>query len=363
MAKVKGEKRGSTQAPADDAAEDVNGRAKSGRKVKRRGMQEAEPSTEEGKGEASSQDDAKSRKVKRRRTQEPEVEPTGGQGDDETLADDVANMLRELSADAVAIGEKWVGADEAALAKGKKKSRASSEPAQFVLADDAEPESKGKKKRGVDGSPAGSKSAAGPKKGEGASQPAGAKPPKAAKAEAPKPAKVEPADAAKAPKAATPENLEKRDRHERMVFLGNLPWTVSEETLRKNFEKFGKIEWFSFHLNERGQPAGTASIRYATKAEAEKVLLLDGLDYNGRPLMVKRRGPRQRGGQKTRAMLGRIESAWEKHDEAVEKKKQLKESAAAEEQGEEDAGRPEGEPAAAEGRRKRKVKKADKATT
>lgn len=87
------------------------------------------------------------------------------------------------------------------------------------------------------------------------------------------------------------------------VWLGDLPWSTSEAVVRKDFGKFGEIEKLQFHLDKAGRPLGTAHLSYKDPAAAQKVLCLDGIDYKGRVIKVKRRSPRRRGGKRTRAGL------------------------------------------------------------
>jgi len=84
------------------------------------------------------------------------------------------------------------------------------------------------------------------------------------------------------------------------VFLSGLPFSVDEATLRADFEKFGEISRLYFH-RDAGKPLGTASIFYKTQDMADKVMLLDGIEYKGRTIKVKRRPPRQAAGTRTKA--------------------------------------------------------------
>eukprot|EP00435_Cladocopium_sp_Y103_P040015 s116_g10.t2 len=86
------------------------------------------------------------------------------------------------------------------------------------------------------------------------------------------------------------------------IYLSQLPFSVTEEVLRKDFEKFGEVSRFFFHRsldawawmgNASNKPAGTACLFYKDPAVADKVLLLDGIDYKGRAIRVRRRQPRK----------------------------------------------------------------------
>lgn len=82
-------------------------------------------------------------------------------------------------------------------------------------------------------------------------------------------------------------------RNDGQIYLSQLPFSVSEEVLRKDFEKFGEVTRFFFHRNASNKPAGTACLFYKDPAVADKVLLLDGIDYKGRAIRVRRRQPRK----------------------------------------------------------------------
>ena len=72
-----------------------------------------------------------------------------------------------------------------------------------------------------------------------------------------------------------PENLvENQNDYEKTIFIGNLPWVVNEEDLRKHFEDSGKI------LNVRviRDPRtfigkGFAYVMFSTKDEMKKAIL------------------------------------------------------------------------------------------
>merc|ERR1712176_1206635 len=100
---------------------------------------------------------------------------------------------------------------------------------------------------------------------------------------------------------------DKKHVEDSKVFVGGLPWSVDEETVRSDFAKFGNISRFNFRRDKEGRPVGEARIFYDTQETVEKVLLLDGIEYKGRAIKVKRRSPRRRSGKKTRAALSRMQ--------------------------------------------------------
>merc|ERR1712032_150326 len=70
------------------------------------------------------------------------------------------------------------------------------------------------------------------------------------------------------------------------VFVGGIPWSCSEETLKKDFSECGEIVKLNMPMNEEGKPKGIAFITYKTKAGVEGALKFDGDDYGGRTLKV-----------------------------------------------------------------------------
>lgn len=72
------------------------------------------------------------------------------------------------------------------------------------------------------------------------------------------------------------------------VFVGGLPWSIEEATVRADFEECGPIERFDMPLNGEGRPSGNAFIYYKTEEGLTKALEYDGEDYHGRPLKVRR---------------------------------------------------------------------------
>ncbi len=71
------------------------------------------------------------------------------------------------------------------------------------------------------------------------------------------------------------------------LFVGNLPFTIDEEQLRKRFESYGKIDDLNL-VKDRysGQPRGFAFLTFATQHAAETALEQNGKDMDGRALKV-----------------------------------------------------------------------------
>jgi len=71
------------------------------------------------------------------------------------------------------------------------------------------------------------------------------------------------------------------------VFIRGLPFSVEEETVRKDFSDCGEIVNMNMPMNDQGLPRGIAFVKYKTKAGMEAALKFDGTDYGGRYLEVK----------------------------------------------------------------------------
>lgn len=70
------------------------------------------------------------------------------------------------------------------------------------------------------------------------------------------------------------------------IFVGNIPFTATDEALKKEFSKFGTIEKISIPMSGK-RMKGYAFIKYETRAEAEKaVKKMHGFEYDGRELKV-----------------------------------------------------------------------------
>ncbi|CAJ1346763.1 unnamed protein product, partial [Effrenium voratum] len=108
--------------------------------------------------------------------------------------------------------------------------------------------------------------------------------PKAKKAKAKVEEEEEEEEAPKAKKAKT-EGTETGEE-DLCVFVGGLPFSTSEEQIKKDFEECGEISRFVLPKNDEGRPKGIAFITYASKAGVDAALKFNGDDYGGRTLKV-----------------------------------------------------------------------------
>lgn len=83
---------------------------------------------------------------------------------------------------------------------------------------------------------------------------------------------------------------ERKFDNELTVFVRGLPFSSTEEVIRKDFEECGEIVMFKLPLNDEYKPKGIAFIKYATQAGFDAALKFDGTDYGGRTLGVAKAG-------------------------------------------------------------------------
>lgn len=87
----------------------------------------------------------------------------------------------------------------------------------------------------------------------------------------------------------------------RKLYVGNLPYSVTEGALSDKFAEFGTVESINL-ITDRGtgQSKGFGFVEMSTDAEASAAIgKLDGTDYDGRPMKVNEARPKSnnRGGQ------------------------------------------------------------------
>ncbi|MDK2957630.1 MAG: hypothetical protein PWQ57_3128 [Desulfovibrionales bacterium] len=77
------------------------------------------------------------------------------------------------------------------------------------------------------------------------------------------------------------------------LYVGNLPWSASEEEVRNAFEAYGEI--ISINLisdRETGRPRGFGFVEMDNQGAEEAIKNLDGADFGGRNLKVNEAKPR-----------------------------------------------------------------------
>mmetsp|Transcript_38387 Transcript_38387/g.96359 ORF Transcript_38387/g.96359 Transcript_38387/m.96359 type:complete len:213 (+) Transcript_38387:98-736(+) len=89
------------------------------------------------------------------------------------------------------------------------------------------------------------------------------------------------------------------------VFVGNLPFSVTEMDVRRDFENCGTITDFRFPFHQdTGKPKGFAIITYATRDGAQNALKMHETDYDGRTIFVRLDGAKGKGKGKGKSDKG-----------------------------------------------------------
>jgi RNA recognition motif-containing protein len=85
------------------------------------------------------------------------------------------------------------------------------------------------------------------------------------------------------------------------LFVGNLPFTVTEDALRALFTPHGTVEKIAL-ISDRdtGRPRGFAFVEMANADAARAMQALNGSDFGGRPLKVNEAQERVRSGGDSR---------------------------------------------------------------
>lgn len=94
------------------------------------------------------------------------------------------------------------------------------------------------------------------------------------------------------------------------IFVGNLSFGVTEDTLRSLFEQYGAVERVNIITDrDSGQPRGFAFVEMTNDAEAQNAIAgLNGRDVEGRTMNVNEARPkaeRGAGGGGSRGGYGR----------------------------------------------------------
>jgi cold-inducible RNA-binding protein len=78
------------------------------------------------------------------------------------------------------------------------------------------------------------------------------------------------------------------------IFVGNLSFTATEDSVRSMFEGYGTVERVSIVTDrDTGQPKGFGFVEMTNDAEAEKAInALNGTELNGRALTINEARPK-----------------------------------------------------------------------
>jgi cold-inducible RNA-binding protein len=78
------------------------------------------------------------------------------------------------------------------------------------------------------------------------------------------------------------------------LFVGNLPFSATEEALRETFAPFGEVQQVKIMTDrDTGKSRGFGFVEMAQDEEAEKAIAaLNGKNFQGRPLTVNEARPK-----------------------------------------------------------------------
>ena len=81
------------------------------------------------------------------------------------------------------------------------------------------------------------------------------------------------------------------------LYIGNLPFTANEDSVRALFAEYGDVQTLSL-VNDRdtGAPRGFGFVEMSSGDAAKAMQGLNGKDFGGRPLKVNEAQDRPRGG-------------------------------------------------------------------
>ena len=81
------------------------------------------------------------------------------------------------------------------------------------------------------------------------------------------------------------------------LFVGNLPFSATEEAVRALFEKHGTVEKIALITDrETGRPRGFGFVEMSSADAARATQALNGKDFDGRSLKISEAQERERGG-------------------------------------------------------------------
>jgi len=81
------------------------------------------------------------------------------------------------------------------------------------------------------------------------------------------------------------------------LYVGNLPFTATEESVRNLFAPHGTVEKVSLITDrDTGQPRGFGFVEMSSADASRAMQALNGQDFGGRPLKVNEAQDKPRGG-------------------------------------------------------------------
>ena len=82
----------------------------------------------------------------------------------------------------------------------------------------------------------------------------------------------------------------------RRLYVGNLPYSVTEEALTEKFSEFGQVESTKLIIDrDTGRSKGFGFVEMGSDSEAQAAIdKLNGMDYDGRPMKVNEAKPQEK---------------------------------------------------------------------
>lgn len=77
------------------------------------------------------------------------------------------------------------------------------------------------------------------------------------------------------------------------IYVGNLPWSATEDEVRASFETYGEVTSVKLiEDRETGRPRGFGFVEMEDEGALEAIKNLDGTDFGGRNIKVNEAKPR-----------------------------------------------------------------------
>jgi cold-inducible RNA-binding protein len=106
-----------------------------------------------------------------------------------------------------------------------------------------------------------------------------------------------------APAPARPRNFNRHMRMDLMkLYVGNLPYNISDDQLNAMFSKFGTPDSARVITDrDTGQSKGFGFVEFSNDEQAKQAMSLHGTDFGGRSLTVNEARPRNESGGNRRS--------------------------------------------------------------
>ncbi len=79
------------------------------------------------------------------------------------------------------------------------------------------------------------------------------------------------------------------------IYVGNLPWSTTEDDLRRTFGQYGEVQSAKVIMDrETGRSRGFGFVEMEDDAADQAISALNGADMGGRGLKVNEAKPRER---------------------------------------------------------------------